>query len=79
MAEQIIFDRTLYLPEAVEAAVQAYADHARFEVTTKTDAVAVAMSDVVEHDPKALMHAFCNHVLHETIARRHEAALQEGA
>jgi hypothetical protein len=79
MAERVTFDRSLYLPEAVEAAVGAYAEHARFEVSATEEATVVVISAVVEHDVQSLMHSFCNHVLHETIARRREAALQEGA
>ena len=79
MAERIIFDRSLYLPEAVEAAAAAYAEHARIEVTPTGEAVVAAISDVVEHDPSLVANAFCNHVLHETIARRRQAAMEEVA
>jgi hypothetical protein len=78
MAEQISFDRSLYLPEAVAAAAAAYAEHAHIEVTTTGDTVVAAISEVLEHDPQTVAHAFCNHVLHETIARRRQAALHEG-
>jgi hypothetical protein len=77
MAEPIVFDRSLYLPEAVEAAAEAYGDYATIAVATTADAVAVTISAVAEHDPQELANAFCNHVLHETIARRRQAAVQE--
>jgi len=79
MAEGITFDRSLYLPDAVEAAAAAYAGHAQLSVTHTADAVVVVISEVVEHDPQVLANAFCNHVLHETIARRRQAALEEVA
>jgi hypothetical protein len=77
MAERIAFDRSLYLPEAVAAAAAAYGEHARIDVTPAADAVLVTISEVIEHDPQTVAHAFCNHVLHETIARRRQAALHE--
>lgn len=78
MAERIAFDRTLYLPEAVEAAAAAYAEHATIEVTPSADAVVAAIT-VDGDDPQTVVHAFCNHVLHETVTRRRQAALEEGA
>jgi len=77
MSERITFDRSLYLPEAVEAAAAAYTDHARIELTPGADAVVAVISDVLEHDPRLVAHAFCNHALHETIARRRQAAVDE--
>jgi hypothetical protein len=71
MAERISFDHSLYLPEAVEAAAAAYAGHATIEVTQEADAVVAVVSVAGELDPQLVTHAFCNHVLHETIARRH--------
>ncbi len=79
MAERITFDRSLYLPEAIEAAAAAYAEHARIELTPTADAVVAVVPDVAGLDPQAVAHAFCNHVLHETITRRRQAGLQEVA
>jgi hypothetical protein len=78
MAERVLLDRSLYLPEAVDAAVAAYAEFAKIEVTPTAEAVVAVISPVDEHDPQELANAFCNHVLHETIARRRQAALDEG-
>jgi hypothetical protein len=78
MAERITFDRSLYSPEAVDAAAQAYADHATIAVTPGPDAVVAELSDAVDLDPQTVAHAFANHVLYETIARRRQAALDEG-
>ena len=79
MAERITFDRSLYLPEAVEAAAAAYADYARIEITPSADGVEAVISDVGEHDSRTLVNAFSNHVLHETIARKRQASLEESA
>jgi hypothetical protein len=77
MAERISFDRSLYLPEAVDTAAAAYAEHAKIEVTPTGDAVIVLLDAVSGYDPRTVAHAFCNHVLHETIARRRQAGLDE--
>ena len=77
MDKRITFDRSLYLPEAVEAAAVAYADHATIEVTPSTDATVVVISAVAGSDPDLVANAFCNHVLYETIARLRQATLQE--
>jgi hypothetical protein len=73
MAERIVFDRSLYLPEAVDAAAAAYAEHARITVTQEGDTTVVSIADVIEHDPQVVVHAFGNHVLHETITRMRQA------
>ena len=77
MADRILFDRSLYLPEAVEAAAAAYADYARIELTPTANAVVAVIDGVVDHDPQTVANAFCNHVLHETIARRRQATQEE--
>ena len=74
MAEQVTFDRSLYLPEAVDAAAAAYAEHATIDVTPAADTVVVALSVIGEHDSETVTNAFCNHVLYETIARMRQAA-----
>ena len=77
MAERINFDRSLYLPEAVEAAVAAYSEHAQIELTSTADVLTVVISGVAGNDPEVVANAFCNHVLHETIARMRHATLPE--
>lgn len=77
MAERIVFDRSLYLLEAVEAAAAAYGEHARIALSPSDDAVVAVISEVVDHDEREVVNAFCNHVLHETIARVRQSALQE--
>ena len=76
MARQVTFDRSLYLPDAVEAAAAAYAQHARIELTPTAEAVVAEISGMGEHDPEVVAKAFCNHVLHETIVRLRQAALR---
>lgn len=76
MAE-IVFDRSLYLPEAVAAAADAYREHATIEMTESGDAVVVTLSGVVGHDPQTVADAFCNHALYETILRRRREEQQE--
>ena len=77
MVKRITFQRSLYLPEAVDAAVAAYAEHATIEVTPSADALVAVISAVVGNDAEIVAHAFCNHVLHETIARLRQAAPPE--
>ncbi len=77
MAERVAFDRSLYVPEAVEAAAAAYGEHARIEVTRTDDCTVATIAPLAEGDPRALLNAFCNHVLHETLARLHAAQAHE--
>jgi hypothetical protein len=77
MAEEVTFDRSLYLPEAVEAAAAAYAEHARVDVRHTDDSIVAVISPAVEDEAHGLVNAFCNHVLHETIARLRQSTLQE--
>ncbi len=78
MAEQLKFHRSLYLAEAVEAAAAAYAGHAKIETTRTPEGVDAVIDEAGEYDLTALAHAFANHVLHETIALRRQAAIDEG-
>jgi hypothetical protein len=79
MAERVAFDRSLYSPEAVEAAAQAYGELAKIDVTPSADAVVAVIDQVADEDVRMVVHGFCNHVLHETIARRRQTALDEVA
>jgi hypothetical protein len=79
MAERISFERSLYLPEAVEAAAAAYSEYARIDVTTEPDAVVAVVEPTIAEEGENVAHAFCNHVLHETITRRRQASLEEFA
>ncbi len=82
MAERITFNVPLYAPEAIEAAASAYSDFAKISVEkTSVDQggndMVVVIDEVAEHDPHLVAHAFSNHVLHETITLRRQAALDE--
>jgi len=77
MAKRVTFDRSLYLPEAVEAAAAAYAEHAKIEVTPDADAVLAVISGVARGETDLVVNAFCNHVLHETIVRLRQGTLRE--
>ncbi len=79
MAERIVFDPSLYLSEAVDAAAEAYSEHAQINVTAADGSIAAEIAETGEHDEKVIAHAFSNHVLFETIARKQQAALDEGA
>ena len=79
MAERITFDRSLYLPDAVDAAAQIYADYATIALEPGAEAVVAVISAAPEHDLAEVAHAFANHVLYETIARRRQAAMDEDA
>jgi hypothetical protein len=79
MVEDIAFDQSLYLPDAVAAAATAYAGHVHVELTQTADAVVAKLSKIAGDDPQTVVHAFCNHALYETIVRRRQAASQEEA
>jgi hypothetical protein len=77
MADQFKFDRSLYLPEAVDAAVAAYAEHAKIEVTRTGDEVVAVLSEVTANEPTLVAKSFCNHVLYETVVRMRRAAAEK--
>lgn len=79
MAEKVAFDRTLYNPEAVQAAAAAYAGHAVIKVVATDAGVEATVSDTGDYDPTAIAHAFANHALHETIQARRQAAIDAEA
>lgn len=74
---QIIFDRSLYAPEAVEAAAAAYAEHADIALERSGDAVVAVVNAVSGGDRKTIEHSFCNFVLQETVVRMRRAAAPE--
>ncbi len=66
----ITFDRSLYLPEAVDAAAAAYAEYADIAVERSSDAVTAIVGAVRNADRATIEHSFCNLVLQETVVRR---------
>jgi hypothetical protein len=79
MAEEIVFDGSLYLPDAIAAAAEAYAQLVRVELTPTADAIVAKLSGFVAGDPGVIVNAFCNHALYETIVRRRQADQPEDA
>ncbi len=79
MPERVTFDRSLYLPEAVDAAAAAYAEHAQIEVTRGDDCTVALISPVADSNATVLVNAFCNHVLFETIAKLRQSTLGDVA
>jgi hypothetical protein len=79
MPERLVFDRTLYSPEAVDSAVALFAEHAKIAVRLDGDDIIAEIEAVPGYDPALVAHTFGNHVLNETIARRQQAALSEDA
>ncbi len=79
MAVQVIFERSLYSPDAIESATALFAEHAKIEVTPENERIVAEIEAAEGYEPALIAHAFGNHVLHETITRRRQAALAEDA
>jgi hypothetical protein len=77
MADEIAFDGSLYLPDAIAAAAAAYAEHVQIEIVQAPDAIVAKFSGFAGDDPQTVMNAFCNHALYETIVRKRQSDLQE--
>jgi hypothetical protein len=77
---RITFDRSLYSPEGVEAAVAAFVDHADITLEREGDAVVAVVGDVKGHDRALIENAFSTFALQETIVRlrRGDAPAEEG-
>ncbi len=71
---QIIFDRSLYTTDAVEAAAAAYAEYADIALEHSSAAVVAVVGAVRGHDRDTIEHSFCNLVLQETVVRMRRAA-----
>lgn len=69
MAEQITFARSLYAPEAVEAAAAAYAELAEIAVTVGADTIEVTVDKPDPELASVLLDELSNHALYETILR----------
>ena len=74
---RITFDRSLYTPEAVEAAVAAYAEYAEIAVEHSGDAIVAVVGGVTGGDRQTIENSFCNLALQETIVRMHQAPARE--
>ena len=74
---RITFDRSLYSPEAVEAAAAAYAGYAEIALEHTGDTIVAVVSAVTGGDRQTIENSFCNHALQETIVRTHHATSRE--
>lgn len=71
---RITFDRSLYTPDAVEAAAVAYAEYADIALERSNDAVVAVVGDVRGADRATIEHSFCNLALQETVVRMRRTA-----
>jgi len=69
MSESLAFPRSLYEPDAIRAAVEAFADLARFEVEDHGVDIVVRISEP-DADVPHLGDEFSNYALVETVTRR---------
>jgi hypothetical protein len=74
---QISFDRSLYTPDAVEAAAAAYAEYAEIALEASGDAVIAVIGAVTGGDRETIENSFCNLALQETIVRMHQGAARQ--
>ncbi len=72
---RITFDRSLYTPDAVEAAAAAYADYAEITLERSGDAVIAVVGAVSGADRETIEHSFCNLALQETVVRMRRSAV----
>ena len=69
MPERLEFSRSIYLPGAVESAVEAFSELAKLEVQEGENGVRVAISDPDPDLADCLADELANLALHETIVR----------
>jgi hypothetical protein len=74
---QITFDRSLYAPDAVEAAAAAYAEYADITLERSSNAVVADVGEVRGAERETIERSFCNLALQETVVRMRRAAALE--
>ena len=74
---RITFDRSLYTPDAVEAAAAAYAEYADITLERASDTVVAVVGAVRGGDRETIEHSFCNLALQETVVRMRRGAALE--
>ncbi len=74
---RITFDRSLYTPEAVEAAAAAYAEYAEIALEHAGDTIVAVVGAVTGVDRETIENSFCNLALQETIVRTHHTPREE--
>ncbi len=70
MADAVRLSRSLYLPEAVQAAAEAYSELARIEVRVLDSDIELSIDEIDPDVQDVLVDELCNHALHETVVRR---------
>lgn len=75
MSDPIAFARSLYEPDAIRAAVDAFAGLARFEIEEQADVVAVRISEPDPDVAHCLADELGNYALVETVALRAKQAV----
>ena len=69
MAESVTFDHSIYSPDSISAAVEAYAELLTVTLADADGATTANFNDLDPEDGEMLVDAFCNHVLYESIQR----------
>jgi hypothetical protein len=70
MSEVVTLSRSLYEPEAVNAAIKAYEQLATFVVEADDDLIRVSISEIDSDVSDIIADEFSNHALFETIKQR---------
>jgi hypothetical protein len=73
VAERILFARSLYAEEAVEAAAAAYRELASFAIVPHAAEIELQVSDIDPEFGARLLDEVSNHVLYETVQRARAA------
>lgn len=68
-AERIVFARSLYAVEAVEAAAKTFEHLAKLEVSVESDVVAISMTEPDPDVADVLLDELANHALVATVIR----------
>ena len=74
MPDPITFSRSLYLPEAVQAAAAAFSELAKIDVRVLDSHIEVALAEIDPDVADVIVDELCNHALHETVVRRRGSA-----
>jgi len=69
MSERLSFARSLYLPEAVEAAAEAHRDLAKFQLKVENDEIELTIDEPDPDVADVLADEVANYVLAETVRR----------
>lgn len=70
MANTILFSRSLYAVDAVQAAAEVYAALARVEVVVRAQEIEVCVTELDDKLEANLLDELANHALFETVIRQ---------